>query len=50
MSGVELKASDVKALPAIRRRSVLSSLHIVPVLVTVAAVCVAAALGYGAWQ
>ena len=38
MSGVELKANDAKALPAIKRRSVLSSVHVVPILVTVAAV------------
>jgi multidrug resistance efflux pump len=56
MSRVELKASDVlksadvAAQPATRRRSVLSSLRIAPVLVTVLAVCVAAALGYAAWQ
>ena len=56
MSRVELKASDVlksadvAAQPATRRRSVLSSLRIAPVLVTVLAACVAAALGYAAWQ
>ncbi len=56
MSRVELKASDVlksadvAAQPATGRRSVLSSLRIAPVLVTVLAVCVAAALGYAAWQ
>ena len=32
MSGVELKANDAKALPAIKRRSVLSSIHVVPIL------------------
>jgi multidrug resistance efflux pump len=56
MSRVELKANDVlksadvAARPATRRGSVLSSLRIAPVLVTVVAVCVAAALGYAAWQ
>jgi multidrug resistance efflux pump len=56
MSRVELKANDVLkgasvgAAPAVKRRSVLSSLRIAPVLVTVVAVCVAAALGYAAWQ
>jgi multidrug resistance efflux pump len=56
MSGVELKANDVlkassvAAAPTIRRRSVWSSLRILPVLVTVAAVCAAAALGWLAWQ
>ena len=50
MSGVELKANDAKALPAIKRRSVLSSIHVVPILVTLAAVAVAAAAGWQAWQ
>ena len=56
MSRVELKANDVlkgeprSAAPATTRRSVLSSLRIVPVLVTLAAVAVAAALGWQAWQ
>jgi multidrug resistance efflux pump len=50
MSGVDLKASDAKVLPAIKRRSVLSSLRFLPVLVTAVAVCAAAALGYQAWQ
>jgi multidrug resistance efflux pump len=50
MSGVELKANDVKALPAIKRRSVLSSIHVVPILVTVVAVAVAAVAGWQAWQ
>jgi hypothetical protein len=49
MSGVELKAND-KALPGIQRRSVLSSIHVLPMLVTVVAVCAAAALGWQAWQ
>ena len=43
MSGVEPKANDAKALPGIKRRSVLSSLRVVPVLATVAAVALAAA-------
>ena len=50
MSGVELKANDAKALPGITRRSVLSSIHIVPILVTLAAVAVAAMAGWQAWQ
>jgi multidrug resistance efflux pump len=50
MSGVELKANDAKALPGIKRRSVLSSIHVVPILVTVAGVAVAAAAGWQAWQ
>ena len=50
MSGVELKANDAKALPGIKRRSVLSSLRVLPVLVTVVAVAVAAVAGWQAWQ
>ena len=50
MSGVELKAKDANAVPGIKRRSVLSSLRVVPVLATLAAVALAAALGYQAWQ
>jgi multidrug resistance efflux pump len=50
MSGAELKGNDVKALPGIKPRSVLSSLRVLPVLATLVAVCVAAALGYQAWQ
>jgi multidrug resistance efflux pump len=56
MSRVELKANDVlkgepvAAAPATRRRSVLSSIRPLPVLVTLAAVAVAAALGWQAWQ
>ena len=56
MSGVELKANDVlkassvAAAPTVRRRSLWSSLRVLPVVVTVAAVCAAAALGWLAWQ
>jgi multidrug resistance efflux pump len=50
MSGVELKANDAKALPAIKRRSVLSSIRVVPILVTAVAVAVAAVAGWQAWQ
>ena len=56
MSGVELKAQDVlkgsavPTAPAAKRRSVFSSVRLRPMLVTVAAVCVAAALGWQAWQ
>ena len=50
MSGVELKANDAKALPAIKRRSVLSSIHVLPILVTAVAVVVAAVAGWQAWQ
>ena len=50
MSGVESKAQDAKTLPAVKRRSVWSSLRVVPVLVTTATVALAAALGYQAWQ
>jgi multidrug resistance efflux pump len=50
MSGVELKANDAKALPGIKRRSVLSSIHAVPIFVTVVVVALAAALGWQAWQ
>jgi len=50
MSGVELKANDAKALPGIKRRSILSSIHVVPILVTLAAVAVAAVAGWQAWQ
>ena len=50
MSGVELKANDAKTLPAVKRRSVFSSLRLLPILVTAAAVCAAAALGWQAWQ
>jgi multidrug resistance efflux pump len=56
MSGVELKANDVlkgsnvATAPAVKRRSVFSSLRFLPVLFTVAAVCAAAALGWQAWR
>ena len=50
MSGVELKANDAKAVPAIKRRSVLSSIRVVPILVTGVAVAVAAVAGWQAWQ
>jgi multidrug resistance efflux pump len=50
MSGVELKANDAKALPGIKRRSVLSSIRVVPILVTAVAVAVAAVAGWQAWQ
>jgi multidrug resistance efflux pump len=50
MSGVELKDNDAKALPAIKRRSVLSSIRVAPILVTAVAVAVAAVAGWQAWQ
>ena len=50
MSGVEPKEKDAKALPGIKRRSVLSSLRVVSVLATAAAVALAAMLGYQAWE
>jgi multidrug resistance efflux pump len=50
MSGVELKASGAGILPAVKRRPFLSSMRVLPVLATAVAVCVAAALGYQAWQ
>jgi multidrug resistance efflux pump len=50
MSGVELKANDIGAAPAIKRWSVLSSMRLVPVLWTLAAVAAAALLGWQAWQ
>jgi multidrug resistance efflux pump len=50
MSRVELEANVIGTAPAIRRRSVLSSVHALPVLATLAAVALAALLGWGAWQ
>ena len=50
MSRVELKANGIAAVPTIKRRSVLSSVHALPVLATLAAVALAALLGWGAWQ
>ncbi|HEY1779707.1 MAG TPA: HlyD family secretion protein [Roseiarcus sp.] len=50
MSGVELKASDVGVAQAIKSRPVLSSLHVLPFLITAIIVCAAAAAGWGAWQ
>src|SRR5580658_8016020 len=50
MSGVELKANDVKTLAGTKRRSVLSSLRILPFLATLVAVAVAALAGWQAWQ
>src|SRR3984957_8381921 len=50
MSRVELEAHVIGTAPAIKRRSVLSSVHALPVLATLVAVGLAAALGWGAWQ
>jgi multidrug resistance efflux pump len=50
MSGVELKANDVKTLAGIKRGSVLSSIRVVPILITAVAVAVAAIAGWQAWQ
>jgi multidrug resistance efflux pump len=50
MSRVELKASGIAAAPAIKRWSVLSSVHVVPLLATLAAFGAAALLGWQAWQ
>ena len=50
MSGVELKANDIGAAPAIKRRPVLPSVRVLPVLLTAIVGCAAAALGWGAWQ
>jgi RND family efflux transporter MFP subunit len=50
MSRVELEANVIGTAPAIKRRSVLSSVHALPVLATLAAVALAALLGWGAWQ
>jgi multidrug resistance efflux pump len=50
MSRVELEANVIGNAPAIKRRSVLSSVHALPVLATLVAVALAAAFGWGAWQ
>jgi RND family efflux transporter MFP subunit len=50
MSQVELKANVLGAAPAIKRRSALASVHVLPVLITLVAVALAALLGWGAWQ
>jgi RND family efflux transporter MFP subunit len=50
MSRVELKADVIGTAPAIQRRSVLSSVHAFPVLLTAVAVALAALLGWSAWQ
>jgi multidrug resistance efflux pump len=49
MSRVELKANDIAAAPAIKRRPVVWSVRVVPVLATLAAVALAALVGWGAW-
>jgi multidrug resistance efflux pump len=50
MSRVELNANVIGTAPAIKRRSVLSSVHALPVLATLAVVALAALLGWAAWQ
>src|SRR5580704_2541830 len=50
MSRVELEANVIGTAPAIKRRSALASVHALPVLATLVAVGLAAALGWGAWQ
>lgn len=50
MSRVELKANVIGTAPAIKRRSVLSSVRALPFLATLAAVALAALLAWGAWQ
>jgi RND family efflux transporter MFP subunit len=50
MSRVELNANVIGTAPAIKRRSALASVHALPVLATLAAVALAALLGWGAWQ
>jgi RND family efflux transporter MFP subunit len=50
MSRVELNANVIGTAPAIKRRSVLASVHALPVLATLAVVALAALLGWGAWQ
>jgi multidrug resistance efflux pump len=50
MSRVELEANVIGTAPAIKRRSALASVHALPVLATLAAVALAALLGWGAWH
>ena len=50
MSRVELNANVIGTAPATKRRSVLSSVHALPVLATLAVVALAALLGWAAWQ
>ena len=50
MSRVELNANVIGTAPAIKRRSVLSSVHALPILATLAVVALAALLGWAAWQ
>ncbi len=50
MSRVELKGDVIGAAPTIKRQSFLSSVHALPFLATLAAVALAALLGWGAWQ
>jgi RND family efflux transporter MFP subunit len=50
MSRVELNANVIGTAPAIKRRSVLASVHALPVLATLAVVGLAALLGWAAWQ
>ena len=50
MSRVELNANVIGTAPAIKRRSVLASVHALPVLATLAVVALAGLLGWAAWQ
>ena len=50
MSRVELKANVIGTAPAIKRRSVMASVHALPVLATLAVVALAGLLGWAAWQ
>jgi RND family efflux transporter MFP subunit len=50
MSRVELNANVIGTAPAIKRRSALASVHVMPVLTTLTVVALAALLGWGAWQ
>ena len=50
MSRVELNANVIGTPPAIKRRSIVASVHALPVLATLVAVALAALLGWGAWQ